>query len=360
MKSGKEYYTLDETFRTLGLEKSRIRFIEREFGSFFGFTNLSPFPTLYSRKQLAILKKIDQLLDRPDLTVPQIKSEFQRLCMERGKGVWVIAVTSGKGGVGKTSLSTNLSVMLARHGVRTVLFDGDLGLANAHVFLGIKPRYSIVDLLNRRAGIEEILAPGPFGMKLIPGGSGLSQLAELDDGHRSRLIDEFTKLRKMTDVLVIDTSAGVSRNVMKFVGLADEILVVTTPNIASTLDAFGLIRIAVQQQIKGTMNLVVNRVRNRAQADQVFAKLARCTDEFLGKKVEKMGYIFEDSGVEEAIQNQRPLADYRPDSPAVLCLEEIVQKLLRKKKTWKGGSKARLFDLFVPSEVLSENSVPRD
>ncbi len=347
----KEFYTLDDICCSLGLEKSRIRFIEREFGAFFGFPRLSPFPTLYTRKQINILRKINQLLDRPDLSVFHIKSEFQRLCLERGKGVWVIAVTSGKGGVGKTSISVNLAVMLARHGVRTVLFDGDLGLANAHLLLGVNPKFSIADLLNRRAGIEEILMDGPSGMKLIPGGSGLFQLAELNESQRNQIIDEITRLGKMTDVLVIDTSAGISRNVLRFISLADEILTVATPNIASTLDAFGLIRIAVQQKVAGNMNLIVNRVRSRSQADQVFDKVIGCADDFLGKNVERAGYIFEDSNVEKAIQSRSPLVNLCPDSPAVLCLEEIVQKLLQKKKIWKGGKKTELFELFVPLEA---------
>lgn len=347
----KELYTLDDICSSLGLEKNRIRFIEREFGAFFGFPRRSPFPTLYTLKQINILKKIDQLLNRPDLSIFQIKSQFQSLCLERGKGVWVIAVTSGKGGVGKTSIAVNLAVMLAGHGVRTVLFDGDLGLANAHLFLGVNPKFSIADLITRRAGIEEILVEGPCGMKLIPGGSGLFQLAELNEPQRNRIIDEITRLGKMTDVLVIDTSAGVSRNVLRFISLADEILTVATPNIASTLDAFGLIRIAMQQKVAGNMNLIVNRVRSRAQADQVFDKVIGCANEFLGKIVERAGYVFEDSNVEKAIQARSPLVSLCPDSPAVLCLEEIVQNLLQKKKAWKGGKKTELFELFVPMEA---------
>lgn len=351
MEYRKEFYTLDEICSTLRIERSRIRFIEREFGVFFGFARLSSFPALYTGKQVVLLKKINRLLDRPDLTVARIKTEFQRLCLERGKGVWVVAVTSGKGGVGKTALSVNLSVMLARHGVRTVLLDADLGLANAHIFLGLNPRYSIVDLLSRRAGIEEILVEGPAGMKLIPGGAGFFKLADLNDLQRDQLIDELTRLRKMTDVLVIDTAAGISRSVLRFIGLADEILTVATPNIASTLDAFGLIRSAVQQQVLGTMNLVVNRVKNRTQAEQVFTKLARCADDFLGKKVEGIGYIFEDSNIEASIQHRTPLVNLYPDSPAVLCLEEITQSLLQKRKLWKGGKKTRLLELFDAIEV---------
>jgi flagellar biosynthesis protein FlhG len=351
MDGEKEFYTLPQICQVLGLEKSRVRFIEREFGPFFGFSRLSPFPALYTGKQLAILKKINPLLDRPDLNIQEIKSRLQRLCIERAKGVWVIAVTSGKGGVGKTSLSVNLSVMLAKHGVRTVLFDADFGLANAHIFLGIDPKLTIVDFLNRKAGMEEVLVDGPCGMKLVPGGSGLFRLADLDEVHRNRIIDELTQLGKMTDVLVIDTSAGISKNVLKFIGLADEVLTVATPNIASTLDAFGLIRTAVEQKVPGRMNLIVNRVKNRGQADQIFSKLARCADDFLGKEVGKMGYVFEDSNVERAIQHRTPLATLCPDSPAVLCLEEIVQSLLEKKKIWKGGKKRKLFELFSPLEV---------
>ncbi len=348
MERKKEFYTLEEVCCALGLEKSRLRFVEREFGGFFGFSRLSPFPSLYSRKQLKIFAKINHLLDRPDLSVAKIKEEFHHLCLERGKGVFVIAVASGKGGVGKTSLSVNLSVLLARHGLRTVLFDADFGLANDHVFLGVNPKRTIVDLLKGIASIEEILVEGPSGLKLIPGASGVQQLTEMKTSQQDLLVEEMVRLRKMTDVLVIDSSAGVSRNVLRFLGLADEVVAVTTPNIAATLDVFGLLRIAARQQVKGYLNLVVNRVRNDVDADEVHTNIARCSDQFLGKRVERLGRVFEDAAMERAIQQRTPLVDFSPGGPAVLCLEEIVEKLLEKKKRWNGGSKNKLYDLFAP------------
>ncbi len=348
MERKKEFFTLEEVCCALGLEKSRLRFVEREFGGFFGFSRLSPFPSLYSQKQLKIFAKINRLLDRPDLSVAKIKAEFQHLCLERGKGVFVIAVASGKGGVGKTSLSVNLSVLLARRGLRTVLFDADFGLANDHVFLGVNPKRSIIDLLKGIASIEEILVDGPSGLKLIPGASGVLQLTEMKASQQDLLVEEMVRLRKMTDVLVIDSSAGVSRNVLRFLGLADEVVAVTTPNIAATLDVFGLLRVAAQQQVKGHLNLVINRVRNDGEAEEVYAKIAQCSGQLLGKKVERLGRVFEDEAMEHAIQQRTPLVDLSPGAQAVLCLEEIVEKLLQKKEQWNGGSKTRLYDLFAP------------
>jgi flagellar biosynthesis protein FlhG len=352
MEAAKEIYTLDEVCLTLGLEKSRLRFMEKEFGTFFGFPGVSPYQTRYSRKQLVIRQKIDRLLDRPDLSVSQIKTQFHRLCLERGKGVWVIAVTSGKGGVGKTTLSVNLAVMLARHRFRTVLFDADLGLANAHVLLGIDPKRSVIDLLSGKAGIEEILAEGPSGVKLIPGGSGVYQLAEIDEACRESLVDELTRLRKMTDILVIDTAAGISKNVMKFLGLADEIIAVTTPNIAATLDAFGMMKVAIQQKAAGGMNLIVNRARDRSEAEKVYGKIAMCAREFLGHSVNSLGFVCEDLSVEQAIQERTPVVNLSPHAPSVRCVEAITGELVLKRKDWKGAKQSRLVDLFAPLEVL--------
>ncbi|NOY52048.1 MAG: P-loop NTPase [Deltaproteobacteria bacterium] len=351
MVSKKEFYTLEEVCSTLGLEKSLIQFMEREFGGFFGFSKLSPFPSLYSQKQVKIFGKIHRLLNRPDLSIAKIKAEFRQLCLERGKGVFVITVASGKGGVGKTSLAVNLSVMLAHRGLRTVLFDADFGLANDHVFLGLNPQKTLIDLLKGTAPVEEILAEGPFGLKLIPGASGVFQLAEMNQDQRDLLVDEMIRLRKMTDVLVIDTSAGISRNVLHFLGLADEVLAVTTPNIAATLDVFGLLRVAAGQNVPGNLNLLVNRAHSRREAEQVHEKIARCSDQFLGKKVGALGFILEDPAMENAIQRRRSLAEWSPLAPSIVCLEKVVQKLVRKKKQWKGGSKSKFYDLFYPLAV---------
>ncbi len=351
MEPEKEFYTLAEVCTILGLEKSLLQFMEREFGGFFGFSRLSPFPSLYSQKQMKIFGKIRRLLDRPDLSVAKIKAEFQQLCLERGKGVFVITIASGKGGVGKTSLAVNLSVLLARRGLRTVLLDADFGLANDHVFLGLNPQKTMVDLLKGTAPVEEILAEGPFGLKLIPGASGVFQLAEMNQDQRDLLVDEMIRLRKMTDVLVIDTSAGISRNVLHFLGLADEVIAVTTPNIAATLDVFGLLRVAVEQEVPGKLNLLINRAHSRREAEQVQEKIARCSDQFLGQVVEALGFVLEDPAMESAIQRRKPLAEWSPRSPSILCLEEIVQKILRKKEQWKGGSKSKFYDLFYPLAV---------
>jgi flagellar biosynthesis protein FlhG len=190
-------------------------------------------------------------------------------------------------------------------------------------------------------------------MKLVAGGSGISQLADLGEEHRDRVIHELTHLRKMTDVLVIDTAAGISRNVVRFIGLADEILVVATPNIASTLDAYGLLRTAVQHESPGTLNVLVNRVTSEAQGQQVFEKLARCSDDFLGTEVHKIGCVWEDENMEAAIQRRTPAAHLFPDSPAVLGLDEIAQTLVKKKQLWKGGKPSRLVELLTPMEVFS-------
>ena len=359
MEDRREYYTLDDLCRLHGLEKSRVRFIEREFGRYFGFPDLAPLPSLYTSKQAAVLKKIDALLDRPDLTVERIKAAFRRLAMERGKGTWVLAVTSGKGGVGKTSLAVNLGVMLAARGLRTVLLDADLGLANAQLFLGVRSRYSLADLLRGRAGLEEVLVRGPGGVGLIPGGSGLSELADLSDSQVQRLLDLVAGVRRAADVLVVDTSPGVSRSVLRFLEAAHQVLVVATPNLASMLDAYGLLRAAAEQGVAGPLDVVVNRVRTAAQAEEVHARIGRAAASLPAPAPRLLGYVFEDSAVEEAIQAQTPVARLRPEAPAVLCLEDLVRRLAARREEWRGRDPRGLYDIFVPNHAAAARSRPR-
>ena len=289
----------------------------------------------------------------------RIKSAFRRLCLERGKGTWVVAVTSGKGGVGKTSLAVNLGVMLASRGLRTVLLDADLGLANAQLFLGVRCRYSLADLVRGRAGLEEILVRGAGGLGLIPGGSGLTELADLSDSQAQRLLDVVTRLRRTADVLLLDTSPGVSRTVLRFLEAAHQVLVVATPNLASMLDAYGLLRAAAEQRVAARLDVVVNRVRSPAQAQAVHGKLCRAAGPLLASKPRLLGYVFEDSAVEEAIQAQTPLARLRPEAPAVLCLEELVRRLAGMREEWKGGDPQDLYEIFVPNHAAAVPSRSR-
>ncbi|MCC6785209.1 MAG: P-loop NTPase [Planctomycetes bacterium] len=241
----------------------------------------------------------------------------------------VIAVTSGKGGVGKTSVSVNIATELSLRGHRTVLVDVDLGLANAHILAGKAPGKTLFDWLAGRAEFPEIVVDGPGGMKMISGGSGVKELADLDDGGRTRLVEAIMALRPHCDVVILDTGAGISSGVTDFVAAADHTIVVTTSNFAAIADAYGIVKVLVQGGYRKPMHMVVNRVRSPEEAEQVFKKLQGCTQRFLNNELNWLGLLPEDHSVEGAVLQRTPFCEAYPASVVTKYLKKVVAALER-------------------------------
>ncbi len=240
----------------------------------------------------------------------------------------VIAVTSGKGGVGKTNLSINLSIALARQGKRVLLMDADLGLANVDVCLGIIPRYNLGHVLTGERELEEIIVEGPEGIRVIPSGSGgVRELAYIGETARSRFVEELTQLEGSADVLVVDTGAGMSRNTMSFILAAQEVVVITTPEPTSLMDAYGIIKVATREKPGQKMKLVVNMVRDLRDAREASNKIIILAKKFLGREVENLGYILWDRNMQRAVREQRALLVGYPGSNAASCINNIASKL---------------------------------
>ncbi len=240
----------------------------------------------------------------------------------------VIAVTSGKGGVGKTNLSINLSIALARQGKRVLLMDADLGLANVDVCLGIIPRYNLGHVLAGERELEEIIVEGPEGVRVIPSGSGgVRELAYIGETARSRFVEELTHLEGSADVLVVDTGAGMSRNTMSFILAAQEVVVITTPEPTSLMDAYGIIKVATREKPDQKMKLVVNMVRDLRDAREASNKIIILAKKFLGREVENLGYILWDRNMQRAVREQRALLVGYPSSNAASCINNIAFKL---------------------------------
>ena len=191
----------------------------------------------------------------------------------QGGGAVIFSVTSGKGGVGKTSLAVNIATDFASRGYRTVLVDTDLGLANTHILCGVQPQRTLSDYLEGKAQLADIITDGPQGVKLISGGSGVKEMANLDEVGRDRVLAAIKELRPFCDLVILDTGAGISTSVTDFVSISDHTLVVTTSNFAAIADAYGIVKIMVQEGYKSAMHLLVNRVRSPAEAEQVYKKL---------------------------------------------------------------------------------------
>ena len=241
----------------------------------------------------------------------------------------MFAVTSGKGGVGKTSISVSMATEFATRGYRTIIIDADLGLSNTHILAGLKPDKTIADYLRGSAQLSEIVMDGPCGLKMISGGSGIRELANLDTDGRMKILSTIADLKQHCDLIVIDTGAGVSSNVTDFVSISDHTVVVTTSNFAAIADAYGIVKIMVQEGYDKSMHLLVNRVRSPEEAEQVFKKLEGCTGRFLSFELNWLGLLPEDNSVEGAVLKRVPFSEAFPASVATRYLKTVVSSLER-------------------------------
>lgn len=244
----------------------------------------------------------------------------------------VIAVTSGKGGVGKTSLSVNLAVEMAKLGKKVVIFDADFGLANVEVMLGIRPTYNLLDLIHNNKTMPEIITNGPMGIGFVSGGSGVSELAGLDKNSIKLLISEMIKLDKMYDIVIIDTGAGITDSVMEFVMVSPEVLLVVTPEPTSITDAYSLLKVLRRKNefnpLYKTINVISNRVTDDNEGLEIFAKMNTVSSKFLNTKLEFLGSIPQDKNASMAIIEQKPVVSAYPNSSVSKAIGELAGKLL--------------------------------
>lgn len=246
----------------------------------------------------------------------------------------VIAVASGKGGVGKTNVAVNLGVALARRGLRVALLDADLGTANVDIMLGLQPRYHLHHVVTRQKSLSEIIVEGPFGLLVIPGASGLPDLADLPEAQREVLLRALLILEGHLDLLLIDTCAGVGRGVVQFILAAGELLLVTNPEPTALTDAYALLKVLAGYQSPVLTKLVINNARNSAEGEATGCKLATVSEQFLGRRVEMIGSLPHDQSVVEAIKRQSPLLKSFPRSPAALAINRLSERL------WAGQTEA--------------------
>jgi len=241
----------------------------------------------------------------------------------------VVAVTSGKGGVGKTTLAVNLAVKLTQMGRRVVLLDADLGTANADVLCNISPRATLAHVVAGRAEIEDTLVPAPGGFSLIPGASGLAKMAALSDFEHERLIEQMHRLETSADLLLVDTGAGVGPGVLSFTLAADEAMVVATPEPTAITDAYAVIKSLVRRKPEIDLRLVVNACRDEEEAQSVHERIAAVSKQFLGVTVRLAGYLPHDPRVIAAVHRRCPFALDPVAGPAAQCLGRVAHRIDR-------------------------------
>jgi len=248
----------------------------------------------------------------------------------------VIAVASGKGGVGKTNISVNLAISLARKGKKVVLVDLDLGLANVDILLNVQSQYSLQHLIQGHKKIEDIMVTGPEGIKIVPGGSGLSSLTELNETERAMFLNSFYTLGRDNDYIIFDTAAGISNNVIKFVLAADEIIIVTTQEPTAITDAYALMKVLGTHREDLNLNVVMNMVRSSYEARRTFEKLQSVVQRFLSVTVTSLGHVAYDSNVPDSIMKRKPFFTQYPFTAATKSMKEIRHKLLQKETESSG------------------------
>jgi len=240
----------------------------------------------------------------------------------------LIAITSGKGGVGKTSFSVNLAIALSRFGKKTLIFDADIGLANVDVILGLRPKYNLFDIINKGKSLKDIVYDGPEGIKLVASGSGIDDIFDLKEKEFKNLVNGLQDLRSKADVVLLDTGAGISPTVTRFLHAADEIVFVTTPEPTSITDTYALIKIITKNDKHKEIKLVINKAENQNEAVETARKLQTVCNKFLKKKLTILGYIEEDINLPKSIKEQNALIMEYPNSPATKGIMDIASNII--------------------------------
>ena len=245
----------------------------------------------------------------------------------RKRPATILAITSGKGGVGKTNIAANLGVCLAASRKRVVLFDADTSLGNLDLILNINSKYNISHLLDGRRTIEEIIHVGPEGMEIVCGASGIEGLADLSEFQRRRLVSELTGLQNQSDVIIVDTAAGISRSVVAFCLASDHTLVVTTPEAAAITDAYAMIKVLSCNEFSGRISLVVNMADSIASGKKIYHQMAGVARRFLTTNVDLAGVIVRDERLRRAVRARKPVVLAYPRSNATSSMVALAAKL---------------------------------
>lgn len=258
---------------------------------------------------------------------PRKNSMNQKIQPNLKTNTRVFAITSGKGGVGKTNIVANLGFTLTQLGKKVLIFDADLGLGNLDVMLGIAPRFNLSHVISGEKEIDEVLIDGPGHMQILPAASGIHELTRLTPEQKRQILTELDRLIEPIDVLLIDTAAGISSNVLYFNVAAQEILVVVCPEPASITDAYALMKVLSLNHAQKKFCLMVNQAQSAQEGQDVFRQLNMVTDKFLNISLEYMGYVLSDKNLTRAVRRQRVTSELFPQTEASRCFNALARKI---------------------------------
>ena len=244
----------------------------------------------------------------------------------------VLAITSGKGGVGKTNLAVNLAVALQQAGQKVLLIDADIGMANVNLLMGSVTNRSLLDLLEDGVELEDVIESGAAGVKYISGVAGVEAALNVNRFEQRKLHKKLGRCSELANFIIIDTGAGLNRNVIEFVLAAEEVLLITTPEPTALADAYAVIKAYSTYTDRRNLRLVINRIRDEEECYDVVDKINQTTKNFLDVTVDCLGYIYEDRAVSESVHRQEPFVLANEKSPAARCVFELARSLLSGEK----------------------------
>ena len=265
-------------------------------------------------------------------------SSSEKTSAKKDHNTRIIAVTSGKGGVGKTNFAVNMAIAYAQLGKKVILIDGDLGMANVNVLLNVVPQFNLMHVINKKKTMKQIILDTEFGIKFIAGANGFSKIANLSVDELEYFANQFSTLGN-ADIIIIDTGAGIANNVLQFVAAADEVYVVTTPEPTAITDAYGIIKIITTEIVDRVVNikLIVNRVHSADEGKRISERIITIVGQFLNYKVEYLGCIYEDPIVQASVIRQKPFIVVNPTSKPAVCLKHIVGRIEKTEPEYNEG-----------------------
>ncbi len=268
-----------------------------------------------------------KVINFPGKTVSKAGLIGQTNTRNRNSNAQVIAITSGKGGVGKTNIVANLGFALSQMGKKVLILDADLGLGNIDVLLGLTPKYNLSHVVMGEKVIPEIVIEGPMKLKILPASSGIQELTQLTEDQRTRILAELKFFLDPIDILLIDTAAGISSNVMYFNTAAQQILVVVTPEPTSMTDAYALMKVMSLKYSKKNFKLLVNLAANSREAYEIFRQLTLVSSRFLDITIDYLGHVLVENKLTKSVKKQRLLCDLYPESAGSKCFFTLAEQI---------------------------------
>ena len=343
--------SIKEVVKATGLEECEVRFFEQVFREFLTFTQLDLDKHEFTQDHVDVLKRIKELVHHQNMSVEEVKRQLRaalrasehappgNAAVQRGLTPYtrpgtsdryarVISVASGKGGVGKTMLTVNLAIAFAQMGQVVGIFDADLGLANVHILMGIKPRMNLRHVVEDRYDLSDVVNVGPEGVKIVSGGQGVREMANLTAEQRRAILRQMDRLEREVDILLVDTGAGISENVLRFASFADEVIIVTTPSIAAAADGYSIIKILLEMEPNSKIGLVGNQAKNMYHSKNIYNRINTACRKYLNYSLGDLGYIVSDARVETACQMRKPLMLAYPECEAAKCVRAIANTVL--------------------------------